>query len=69
VAAPKTPHEIVVKLSADFVEGSAEGDIAVRCRQKGARAGWDGPKRLATMVQAETEKWTRVVRSKGFRLD
>ncbi len=69
VAPPKTPYEITGKLSRDLVEGLAEPKIAARIRQNGCEPVGMAPEATARFVEAEAEKWIRVIHMKGFRAD
>jgi tripartite-type tricarboxylate transporter receptor subunit TctC len=69
VAPPKTPRQITDRLSADFVEGVTQADVAARFRQNSCEPAGMTPEATATFVQAETEKWTKVVRTDGFKLE
>jgi tripartite-type tricarboxylate transporter receptor subunit TctC len=69
MAPPKTPSEITGKLSRDLAEGLAQPDIAARIRQNGCEPVGMTPEATAKFVEAETDKWTRVVNMKGFRTD
>ena len=69
MAPPQTPQEITGKLSGDFAEGLAQPEIAVQIRQNGCEPVGMTPDATAHFVEAETDKWTRVVNMKGFRTD
>jgi tripartite-type tricarboxylate transporter receptor subunit TctC len=69
IAPPKTPRHIADRLSADFVEGVTQTDVAGRFRQNGCEPVGMTPEDTAAFVRAETETWTKVVKTRGFRLD
>jgi tripartite-type tricarboxylate transporter receptor subunit TctC len=65
----RTPYEITGKLSGDLAEGLVQPEIAVRIRQNGCEPLGATPEATARFVEAETEKWIRVVHMNGFRID
>lgn len=67
MAPPQTTYEITGKLSSDLAEGLAHPEIAARIRQNGCEPVGMTPDATARFVEAETDKWTRVVNLKGFR--
>jgi tripartite-type tricarboxylate transporter receptor subunit TctC len=69
MAPPQTTYEITGKLSSDLAEGLAQPEIAARIRQNGCEPVGMTPDATARFVEAETDKWTRVVNLKGFRTD
>jgi tripartite-type tricarboxylate transporter receptor subunit TctC len=69
MAPPQTPQEITGKLSGDLAEGLAQPEIAARIRQNGCEPVGMTPDATARFVEAETNKWSRVLKMKGFRTD
>jgi tripartite-type tricarboxylate transporter receptor subunit TctC len=69
MAPPQTAYEITGKLSGDLAEGLAQPEIAARIRQNGCEPVGITPDATARFVEAETDKWSRVVNMKGFRTD
>jgi tripartite-type tricarboxylate transporter receptor subunit TctC len=69
MAPPQTAYEITGKLSSDLAEGLAQPAIAARIRQNGCEPVGITPDATARFVEAETDKWTRVLNLKGFRTD
>ena len=69
MAPPQTPYEITGKLSSDLAEGLAQPGIAARIRQNGCEPVGMTPDATARFVEAETDKWARVLNMKGFRTD
>jgi tripartite-type tricarboxylate transporter receptor subunit TctC len=69
VAPPQTPRQIADRLNADLREGLARPDIATLFRENGCEPAGMTLEATATFVQAETDKWAKVVKTKGFRLD
>lgn len=69
MAPPQTAYEITGKLSSDLAEGLAQPAIAARIRQNGCEPVGLTPDATARFVEAETDKWARVLNLKGFRAD
>jgi tripartite-type tricarboxylate transporter receptor subunit TctC len=69
MAPPQTAYEITGKLSGDLAEGLAQPEIAARIRQNGCEPVGLTPDATARFVQAETDKWSRVLSMKGFHAD
>jgi len=69
MAPPNTPRHIAGGLGADFVEGVMQPDVAAQFRQNGCEPAGMTPEATAMLVRAETEKWTKVVKTDGFKLD
>jgi tripartite-type tricarboxylate transporter receptor subunit TctC len=69
MAPPQTAYEITSKLSSDLAEGLAQPEIAARIRQNGCEPVGLTPDATARFVEAETDRWSRVVNMKGFRTD
>jgi tripartite-type tricarboxylate transporter receptor subunit TctC len=69
MAPPQTAYEITGKLSSDLAEGLAQPEIAARIRQNGCEPVGMTPDATARFVEAETNKWARVLNMKGFRTD
>jgi tripartite-type tricarboxylate transporter receptor subunit TctC len=69
MAPPKTAYEITGKLSGDLAEGLVQSEIAARIRRNGWAPVGMTPDATARFVEAERNKWCRVVNLKGFRAD
>jgi tripartite-type tricarboxylate transporter receptor subunit TctC len=52
-----------------LAEGLAQPEIAARVRQNGCEPVGMTPEATARFVEAETNKWSRVLNMKGFRTD
>lgn len=69
MAPPQTSYEITGKLSGDLAEGLAQPEIAARIRENGCEPVGMTPDATARFVEAERNKWSRVLNLKGFRTD
>ena len=66
---PKSPLEIAGKLNADFNEAIRQTDIAKRFRDNGCEPLGTSPKEAMDFVNAEREKWSKVVQVAGIKLN
>ena len=66
---PKSPVEFANKLNADFNESIKQTDIAKRFRENGCEPFGTTPKQAADFVEAEREKWSRVIKVAGIKLN
>jgi tripartite-type tricarboxylate transporter receptor subunit TctC len=68
IALPKTPRHIAGRLNADSVEGIMQTEVAAQFRQNGCEPVGMAPEDTAAFVRAETETWSKVVKTKGCKL-
>jgi tripartite-type tricarboxylate transporter receptor subunit TctC len=66
---PKTPAAIANKLNTDFNEAIRQPDIATRFRDNGCDPLGTTPQATSAFVQAEAEKWTKVIKFAGIRIE
>jgi tripartite-type tricarboxylate transporter receptor subunit TctC len=64
-----TPAEIVGKLNREINAGLADARIAARIAELGATVQSGSPADFGRMIAEETEKWGKVVRATGARLE
>lgn len=64
-----TPKEIVDKLNADIVQVLKSKEIRELFAPQGADVVGDSPAEFSRKVQSEVEKWRRVIKSTGARVD
>src|SRR5262245_42669717 len=69
VAPPKTPPEVVAKLSHAVAEALRAPDVTKRLEGLGATPGGEPPDQTAAFLREETERWRKVIVEAGIRLD
>jgi len=66
---PKTPATIANKFNADLNEALKQADIAVRFRDNGCEPLGTTPQATSAFVQAEAEKWNKVIKFAGIKIE
>ncbi len=66
---PKTPQAIADKLNADVNEALKQSEIATRFRENGCEPLGTTTRATADFVRAEAEKWTKVIKVAGIKLE
>ena len=69
VAPAGTPREVLAKLNRTLVATVANPELRTQLANQGAQAVGSSPDELRNFMQAEGEKWGRVIRSSGTRAD
>jgi tripartite-type tricarboxylate transporter receptor subunit TctC len=70
VGAPKaTPVEIIDKLNKEINAGVADPKMKVQLTDLGGIALWGSPSDFGKLIVEETEKWGKVVKLSGAKLD
>jgi tripartite-type tricarboxylate transporter receptor subunit TctC len=69
VAPPKTPPEVVARLSHAIAEALRLPDVAKRLQGLGATPGGSPPDETAAFLREETDRWRKVIVEAGIRLD
>jgi tripartite-type tricarboxylate transporter receptor subunit TctC len=64
-----TPPEIVRRLNAELVASLKEPDVRARFKQLSTDAVGNSPEEFAAFVRAELDKYARVIKGAGIRLD
>jgi tripartite-type tricarboxylate transporter receptor subunit TctC len=64
-----TPRDIVLKLNQDIGRVLGSGDMRQRLAAEGAEAKGGSPEEFGSFFRAEIEKWAKVIRSAGIRLE
>jgi tripartite-type tricarboxylate transporter receptor subunit TctC len=62
----KTPKDIVARLNREVIKAIAAPDMKERLGELGVESGGDTPEHFAAFVQAEIDKWAKVVRATGM---
>jgi tripartite-type tricarboxylate transporter receptor subunit TctC len=68
-APKKTPPEIIAKLNHEINEILAEPNIKARFTELGGDPLISTPEAFGSMMQAETDKWAKVVKTAGLRIE
>ncbi|HEV8107439.1 MAG TPA: tripartite tricarboxylate transporter substrate binding protein [Burkholderiales bacterium] len=69
VAAAGTPRELVQRISSDVARAVRSSDLTERMTQLGMEPVGSSPEAFDALIRAEIEKWARVVRISGARVD
>jgi tripartite-type tricarboxylate transporter receptor subunit TctC len=69
VAAGTTPRELVRKLSADVAKAVRSSDLTERMTQLGMEPVGSTPEHFDALIRSEIEKWARVVKISGAKVD
>ena len=63
------PRDIVERLNAEVLKALALPEVKERFFQLGAEAAPGRPEELGAYVRAEMERWARIVRERGIRIE
>jgi len=69
VAPAGTPRDVLAKLNQTLVATIALPELRTQLASQGAQAVGSSPEELRKFMQAEGEKWRRVIQSSGARAD
>ncbi len=69
VAPAGTPRDVLARLNQTLVATIALPELRTQLASQGAQAVGSSPEELRKFMQAETEKWGRVIQSSGARAD
>jgi tripartite-type tricarboxylate transporter receptor subunit TctC len=68
-APPGTPREIVMRLNAEIVKVLQMPDVREPLLAQGAEPVGNSPEQFAAWVKSEVQKWAKIVRDSGARVD
>jgi len=69
VAPAATPRELVRRISADISRAVTSTDLTDRMKQQGMEPVGSTPEQFDALVRSEIEKWAKVVKASGARVD
>ena len=69
VAPARTPAEIIQRLNAELLRGLATPEAQEKLRSVGTAAAGETPEAMGSFMRSETERWGRVVRAAGIRIE
>ena len=64
-----TPRDIVAKLNSASVKALASAEMRERLAAQGADPVGNTPDQFATFIKAEIDKWAKIVKASGARVD
>jgi len=69
LAPATTPQEIVTRLNTELVKALRDLELRRRLTQQGFDPGGDSPEEFAAFMRVEAEKWARVIRKAGVKVE
>ena len=64
-----TPKDVIAKLNQDIGRVLGASDMRTRLEAEGAEPGGGSPEEFGSFFRAEIEKWARVIRAAGIKLE
>jgi tripartite-type tricarboxylate transporter receptor subunit TctC len=64
-----TPKDVIAKLNQEISRILATADMRARLATEGAESGGGSPEDFGAFFRAEIDKWAKVIRAAGFRLE
>jgi tripartite-type tricarboxylate transporter receptor subunit TctC len=69
MAPAKTPRPIVERLNRELVAIMRSDDMKQRLQAAGANPMWSTPEECGTFIAAEIDRWARVIRESGAKIE
>ena len=69
VAPAATPRELVNRISADIARAVKASDLTERMKQQGMEPIGSTPEQFDALIRSEIEKWSKVVKASGAKVD
>jgi len=69
LGAPGIPREVQLRINAETLKAMALPDVKDKLAKLGLDPNPGTPEALATLIQAETAKWAKVVRESGAKIE
>ncbi|HWI15762.1 MAG TPA: tripartite tricarboxylate transporter substrate binding protein [Burkholderiales bacterium] len=69
IAPARTPHAIVSRLNAEIVRALQQPDVRAKLTGEGSEIVGDTPAQFAAFLRADFEKWGKVIRASGLKVD
>jgi tripartite-type tricarboxylate transporter receptor subunit TctC len=69
VAAAATPRELVNRISADIARAVKSSDLTGRMKQQGMEPIGSTPEEFDALIRSEIEKWAKIVKLSGAKVD
>ncbi len=64
-----TPRDVIIRLNGDIVKSLAQADTQEKLFNQGLEAIGDTPEQFAALLRAEIDKWGKVIRDAGIRVE
>lgn len=64
-----TPRDIVARLNAELVKAVKSADVRDALARQGAESVGSTPEQLAAVVRSEADKWSKVIKSAGVKIE
>ena len=64
-----TPREVVAKLNSEFNAALALPEVKEKLSERGMAPAGGTPESFTAFIRAETERWTKVVKARGIKIE